>query len=489
MNWHDYLIVVRRRWLSILVVTLAVLALAAVFNLAVTPTYTATTRLFFGVQGGQSVSDLAQGSTFTEKQMSSYAQVATSPLVLQKVVDDLQLDVTADDLAGQVTAVNPLDTVILEISVNDADAATSAQITNAIAKQLVSVVGTLTPAQPDGSEPVRATVLAAANAPAAPSSPAVARNLVLALLGGVIAGFAVALARQLLDTKVRSEQDVRAVTESAILGTIAFDEHVPQHPVVIADDPHSQAAEAIRRLRTNLQFIGNDSECKTVVITSSIPGEGKSTTSINLAASMADTGARVILVDADLRRPSIANYTGLEGRAGLTSILIGRADLEDVVQPWRDTTLTVLPSGPVPPNPSELLGSAKMSELLAQLAAGYDVVLIDTPPLLPVTDATILTKMVGGALVVVGADRLHRAQLVESLASLETAGARVYGMVVNKVARRDSSNHGYGYGYGYASYAPESTPVADPEAEAPVPAATIAGRSDDLPALSGRNHD
>jgi len=236
--------------------------------------------------------------------------------------------------------------------------------------------------------------------------------------------------------------------------------------VIIADEPHSSASEAIRRLRTNLQFIGNESECKTLVVTSSISGEGNSTTSINLAASMADAGARVILIDADLRRPSIANYTGVEGRAGLTSVLIGRAELDDVTQPWRDTSLTILPSGPVPPNPSELLGSVAMSELLTKLTASYDVVLLDTPPLLPVTDATILTKMVGGALVVVGADRLHRGQLQESLASLETAGAHVYGMVVNKVAKRDANR----YGYRYAT-ATRRTPRRHPRS--PIPELTL----------------
>ncbi len=341
----------------------------------------------------------------------------------------------------------------------------AAAIANAVADRLSTVAGTLSAQRSDGSDAVRATVLTPATAPLSPSSPNVLLNIALALAGGLVFGVAVALLRHLADTKIRTDVDVRTITESPILGSIAFDEHVPEHPVIIADEPHSSAAEAVRRLRTNLQFIGNDSECKTLVITSSVPGEGKSTTSINLAASMADAGARVILIDADLRRPSIAKFSGVEGRAGLTSILIGRAELEDVTQPWRDTSLTILPSGPVPPNPSELLGSVAMTELLDKLTQSYDVVLLDTPPLLPVTDAAILTKMVGGALVVVGADRLHRGQLQESLANLETAGAHVHGMVLNKVAKRDANSYGYGYSYGYASYAPETTPVADPSGE------------------------
>ncbi len=138
------------------------------------------------------------------------------------------------------------------------------------------------------------------------------------------------------------------------------------------------------------------------MISSSIPGEGKSTIAINLAVSLADAGARVILVDADLRRPSIAEYLGIEGGVGLTTVLIGRAEVEDVVQPLGTTSLDLLPAGQIPPNPSELLGSTAMADLLERLSASYDMVLLDSPPLLPVTDAVVLSNLAGGALVVVG---------------------------------------------------------------------------------------
>jgi capsular exopolysaccharide synthesis family protein len=235
---------------------------------------------------------------------------------------------------------------------------------------------------------------------------------------------------------------------------------------MVAEQPLGAPAEAIRRLRTNLQFVGAGTQSKSLVVTSSVPGEGKSTTAINLAVSLADAGSRVILVDADLRRPSVADYLGVEGRAGLTTVLIGRADLEDVIQPWRDSGLHILPSGQVPPNPSELLGSTVMVDLLAKLEADYDVVLLDTPPLLPVTDATILTKLVGGAVVVVGADRIHKAQLAEALETLEIAGAQLHGLVLNKIARRDANP--YVYENGYYSSKVEDAPT-PPATGLPVP--------------------
>lgn len=467
---QDYLGILRRRWVSATVVALLLVAAVLAVTLLMTPKFTATTRLFFAVQGTESVTELAQGSTFAEKQMTSYAQVATSPLVLDPVIRELGLSTTAAGLEGSVTPVVPTDTVILEISVTRADADEATAIANEIGAELASVAGDLSPAREDGTQAVKATILAPATTPTAPSSPNVLRNLAVGLALGLIGGVGMALLRNVLDTKVRDEHAIRAVTDSPLLGSIAFDNSVPDHPVVVVDSPLSAPSEAVRRLRTNLAFIGAANASKTVVITSSIPGEGKSTTSINLAASLADAGTRVLLVDADLRRPSVAGYLGLEGRAGLTSVLIGRADLRDVIQPWGNSGLHVLPSGQVPPNPSELLGSKAMADTLDELALHYDVILLDTPPLLPVTDAAILTKMVGGALVVVGADRIHRAQLAESLAGLETAGGIVHGLVLNKVARRDSS----GYGYGYAGeYTPDHEPVAEAQEVDPTTAEVL----------------
>ena len=294
---------------------------------------------------------------------------------------------------------------------------------------------------------VQATTFAQAQVPDKPSSPKIPQNLAVGLIVGLLVGLGVAVLRHVLDTKVRSENDVRAMTASPILGVVAYDQEVPSHPVILRDQPLAAPSEAVRRLRTNLQFIDVANRPKSIVISSSIPAEGKTTIAINLAVSLADSGARVILVDADLRRPSIAEYMGIEGGVGLTTVLIGRAEVEDVVQPVGTTNLDLLPAGQVPPNPSELLGSVAMADLLERLSASYDMVLLDSPPLLPVTDAVVLSKMAGGALLVVGADRIHRPQLQQSLDSLETAGAHLLGIVINKIARREAAAYGYGSEY------------------------------------------
>jgi polysaccharide biosynthesis transport protein len=380
--------------------------------------------------------------------MTSLAEVATSPLVLQPVIERLGLGVTPGGLASSISATVPADTVIIVVAATSEDPALAARTANAIADELSAVAGRLSPKRPDGTEAVRATVLETAQTPSRPSSPNIVRNIGLGLVLGLVAGVGIAILRQVLDTKIRSEDDVRALTSSPILGVVAFDQEVPRHPVILRDEPLAAPSEAVRRLRTNLQFIDVANRPKSIVISSSVPGEGKSTIAINLAVSLADTGSRVILIDADLRRPSMAEYIGIEGRVGLTTVLIGRANVEDVIQPLGKTTLDLLPAGQIPPNPSELLGSPAMAGLLDRLSASYDMVLLDSPPLLPVTDAAVLTRMAGGALIVVGADRIHRPQLQETLGALQTARAHIFGLVINKIDRREAGT------YAYDSYAP-----------------------------------
>jgi tyrosine-protein kinase len=472
----DYLDILRRRWLGVLIIALTAFALASAVTLALPKKYTATTRLFIAV-AGESVTDLAQGSNFAEKQMSSYAEVARSPKVLTPVIMQLGLRTTPKDLAESVETTVPVDTVILEIAATDPDPTRAAQIANAVGQQLAKATGELSPQTLAGTQPVDAYMIAAAEVPDKPSSPKILRNLGAGLIVGLLLGLGVAVLRHVLDTKIRNDDDVRSLSGSPILGVVAYDQDVSSHPVILRDQPLAAPSEAVRRLRTNLQFIDFANRPRSIVISSSIPGEGKSTIAINLAVSLADTGARVILVDADLRRPSIADYLGIEGGVGLTTVLIGRAEIEDVVQPLGKTSLDLLPAGQIPPNPSELLGSMAMADLLERLSASYDMVLLDSPPLLPVTDAVVLSNLAGGAVLVVGVDRIHRPQLQQSLESLETAGTHFFGIVMNKIARREAA--AYAYDSSYTSYPPKS------RRSAPIEARRRWDRDDTLTSGSG----
>lgn len=461
MDLQGYLRVLRKRWLSIAIMAVLGLAVAFAYNRLATPTYQAASQLFVSVSGGQSNSDLLQGSNFTQQRVKSYVDLASSPIVLQPVVDELELDVTAEQLSRQVSAASPLDTVLIEIAVTDTSPERAAAIANATAQSLATAVGELETPSDGKVSPVKVSVVSEATAPTIPYSPRTRVNLALGLIIGLALGVALAVLRETLDTRVHGVDDVEAVTDSSVIGVIGYDSQANDHHLVVRAQPQSEQAEAFRRLRTNLQFLDLTGDSQVITITSAVPGEGKSTTTVNLALALADSGAHVLVVDADLRRPTVAEYMGIEGSVGLTTVLIGQASLEDVVQPWGGENLHVLPSGQVPPNPSELLGSEPMGALLQKLAAEYDVVLLDTAPLLPVTDAAVLAKQTSGAVVVVGAEQVDRKQLGDALESLHTIGANVLGIVVNRVSKKSAGSYSY-----YGTYGPEAPPKKK-EAEAP----------------------
>ncbi|MGY1649762.1 polysaccharide biosynthesis tyrosine autokinase [Geodermatophilus sp. SYSU D01119] len=435
--------VVRRSWAAVLVCGLLGLTAGLVTGLATTPTYRSTAGVFFSLTNGSSAADLVQGSTYAQNQVQSFAELATAPVVLAPVVERLQLDVTVRELAAQVSAVVPVDTVIVEVTVTDPSPERSARIADAVTDQLSAVVEDIAPTDGEGESTVRATTIAPAEVPDGPASPDVPLHLAVGLVAGLLGGLALVWGRSVLDTRVRDLADLPEVTDLPVLGALGTWQAGGGRRAVVVDDPHSTHAEAFRQLRTNLRFLraaGAPAEAgaHVVAVTSSLPGEGKSSTSVNLALTLAETGARVLLVDADLRRPAVAGVLDLEGSVGLTTVLSGQAALEDLVQPWGDGGLDVLTSGAVPPNPAELLGSPAMRALIAEARGRYDLVVVDTPPTLPVADAAILSPAVDGIVVVAHAGRVRRTDLHRALAALDQVGARVLGVVVNRLRRNEA---------------------------------------------------
>jgi capsular exopolysaccharide synthesis family protein len=302
------------------------------------------------------------------------------------------------------------------------------------------------------ASPVKVTIVSSPTVPTQPISPKPTRNLALGVVLGLLLGLGLALLRDLLDTTIKGEKDCAQVTDATVIGGIAFDPEAPKRPLIVQVNPHSPRAEAFRTLRTNLQFVDAANHPRSIVITSSIPGEGKTTTTANLAITMAAGGARVCIVEGDLRRPRLLEYMGMDGAVGLTNVLIGRAHLNDVLQQFGESSLHVLGAGSVPPNPSELLGSAAMSQTLRDLESRFDLVIIDAPPLLPVTDAAVLSTIAGGTVVVVGAGMVDRDHLAKSLQSLEAVKGRLLGLVINLMPTKGAD----AYSYYREGYAPES---------------------------------
>ena len=315
---------------------------------------------------------------------------------------------------------------------------------------------------PEGKStaPVKAYIVDRATDPDGPVSPNPTRNLALATILGLLLGAGIAVLRDSFDTTIKTADDLDlASNNTPLLGSIYYDKTAPKYPLITMLGSHAPRTESFRVLRTNLQFVNVDSDSKVYVVTSAVPGEGKSTTAANLAITLAESGQSVILIEGDLRRPKAVSYLQLEGAVGVTTVLVGRIELEDAIQRWTKN-LDVLAAGSTPPNPAELVQSQGMKRLLAKLRKDYDIVVIDAPPLLPVADAALLAASSDGAILVVHHGKTTKDQVAAAVGRIESVGARLIGTVINMspMPKRGRSGYGYGYGYGYAPEAGQSKP-------------------------------
>ncbi|WP_210480607.1 polysaccharide biosynthesis tyrosine autokinase [Naasia sp. SYSU D00948] len=453
MRASDYLRILRRNWMIIVALAVLGASAGAWFSSNQKPLYQSTASVFVTTQSATTVSELNQGSTYTQQLVQSYADVVRKSIVLEPVIDELGLDMTPGALASKITANAPLNTVLLEISATNGSPETAAAIANAVTTSLVTVVPELSPAGKDSVPPVKVTLLQPAVPSSTPVAPRTSLNILLGLLAGLALALGTAVARTVADTRIRSIEDVEGLTDLPILGGIAFDKDAKKRPLIVQWDPRGPRAESFRSLRANLRFLDGGRGVRSVVVTSSIENEGKTTSSANLAIAVADAGLSTVIVEADLRKPRLAKTLGLEGSVGLTNVLIGAADLDDVLQPWGDGKLVVLASGPIPPNPSELLQSDNMAEVVEELTSRFDMVIFDAPPLLPVSDAAVLARLTSGAIVVAAAMKTHRRMLKSALSVLAAVEARTLGVVLTMLPTRgpDSDNFNrYGYSYRYS---------------------------------------
>lgn len=470
--------ILRKSWILILSFVLLGAAGGAVASMLTPVQYASTTQLFVAVaiEPGSTSGDLVQGNNFAAQKVASYVSVVTSPRVLDPVIKELNLDTTAEDLARQVTAsVQPLSVVIqVDALADSAEAATD--LAKAVAASFTNVVVNEIEKPIDGSpSPVKVEILKPAVAPEDPALPQVPLNIAVGAALGLIVGILLALLFGFSDRRIHSRSDVEALTDRPVLGGIGSDPHAKRRPLIVQEDPRSARAEAFRTLRTNLQFVGIDGQTRSLVVTSAVSGEGKTTTAANLAVVLAEAGESVLLLDADLRAPRVATYLGIEGSVGLTDVLVGRFPVADVVQVWGPRReLHVLPAGRIPPNPSDLLGSTQMADLLDTLTSQYDYVLIDAPPVLPVTDAAVLSRVTSGILLVIGAGRVKENEVQAALDALATVGAIPVGLVVTMLPTRGPDASAYG---GYAlkedkvELAPEDAAIASTTSASRLPTA------------------
>jgi len=448
MRVTDILRALLASWLLVVLGVVAGGGLGYAVSAAATPTYVSSAKVFVAVRGQSDTTamEIASGSNAAQQKIKTYTTLVTTPRVLGPVVADRGPSITVDDLAAQVSATSPTASTLMTVAVTDVDPQRAAELANEVTESLRDVVTTeLEPEFAPGVPSVTMEVVEPAVPAAAPATPRTAANVGLGLVLGLAAGAAAGLARRALDTKVRGRGDLVSEGELAVVGEIPFDPQVRRRPVVAAEGGASVQAEAFRMLRTNIRFLGAGSSARSFAVSSAGPSEGKTTTTANLAVSLAEAGLRTVVVDADMRRPNLAKILGIEGAVGLSDVLIGRFELDQVLQPWGHDGLTVLPAGEVPPNPSELLGSGAMRALLDDLGERYDVVVVDTPPLLSVTDAALISEMVTSVLLVVATGRTRRAQVTAAVERLDAVGGTPRAAVLTMGRRRRSDSRYYYY--------------------------------------------
>jgi capsular exopolysaccharide synthesis family protein len=457
VDFKELLRTAQRRWLTIVVFFLLGLLGGGALTYFQTPKYESTAKVFIGAEAGTTgqTADLISSLYFASQRVQSYAELATSSEVLKGVIDtlnnqNLNLGLTPTQLGTQITASVEDQTVIIDLKVTNARPDVAQAIARAESQIFTKYISTVE------VSPIKAPIVDPASYDATKFSPKPSLNLTIAAILGLVIGAAMALARDLLDNTVSSAADVENTIDAPVLSSVAYDADVPKHPLLTEVGSHSTRVEAFRLLRTNLQFLDLDSRPRALVITSAVPSEGKTSTATNLAIALAQTGLRVLLVDGDLRRPKVASVLGLERSVGLTTVLVGRSELQDSIQKHTDSGIYFLASGPIPPNPTEVLQSRAAQDLFDRVSQMFDMVIIDGPPLLPVSDAAIMARDVDGAILVVRHGKTTKEQLKQATMRLAQVDANLLGVMVNMTPKRGGKGYGYGYGYGYGPDKPKS---------------------------------
>ncbi len=428
-------------------------AVGAVTALLMTPTYTSATQLFVTSTDATSTAAAFQGSQFSQNRVTSYVQLLTSERLADRVISDLELELSAQDLQERIEASVVPDTTVLDIVVTDSSPQRARDLADAIATEFTSLVEevettTTTPTDPTEEPvttvPVKVTVLDSPEVPSSPASPNLYRNIAVGVLIGLVVGFVSAYFRVRLDRSVRDPKVASSVAGAPVIGVVTRDPQLASDHV-LARHSRSAAAESFRQMRTNLQFLDVDRPPRVIMVSSAMAGEGKSTVAVNLAITLAEGGHRVTIVEADLRRPRVTRYLGLVDGAGLTSILSGAADLDDVLQSYGDGRLSVLAAGSIPPNPSELLSSSRLAGLVDELRARNDFVIVDTPPLLPVSDGSAVAVVMDGVLLAARHGKTRREELEQAAAVLARIGAKTLGVVLTIAPPSADASKVYGY--------------------------------------------
>jgi capsular exopolysaccharide synthesis family protein len=416
----------RRKWTILLSAIVAVIVILVGVSF-ITPTYAATATVRVGLRGGIDYGAL----NYSERLMNTYAYMVRSSTMTDAAAAQLGLN----EISSRIRVRFPDNSELMQIVVQDPDPVLAANVANTLTAILIDQIS----ASRTGQTSIVAMVepASASTTPAWPN-----RNLLVAvgLVAGLMGGVGLAFLFEHLDTRLYTTRRIEEVTDLPTLGVIPATSPWRRHAIFIDNSPE---AEAFRHLRTSLFTLSGESQLKTLLITSAEPNEGKSMIAANIASSIEQTGKRVLVVDADLRLPTLHKIFHLPNNVGLSSVLKQEVTLEEAIQQHNASGVHVLTSGPTPAQPAELLASAQMVAILSELVQRYDMVVVDTPSLLAVADAASLMPLVDGVLFVVERTHVRQASVEAARQRLMGVKPKTVGLVVNRAERQGSS---YYYG-------------------------------------------
>ena len=453
-----YATAIRRSWWLILLAIIICAALGYAKSAASPNIYQASVGFYISTPDINS-QNAFNSDQFAQGRANSYAELLSGTAFASYILPDLKHnyppaqtgDLSAEDLSHQISGSASINTVTLVATVNDTSASGALTIAQAIADKFPEyVVATDTFTK---SYQIKPVVYTGPTVLPAPVSPRTKLNIAVFALAGLLLGLILSVIRFLTDISIRSPESATSSVGAPLIGRLSKYTEAQRHPLATSE-LGTPRAEELRQLRTNIRFISAARAVKSLVVTSPSPSEGKTTIATNLGVISAESGARVLLIEADMRRPKMAFYLGIDGTVGLSDVLTDEIAFVDAVQEWGDSGPAFLAAGSTPPNPAELLGSDRMKQLMRKLVDDYDLILLDAPPLLPVTDAAVLSEITDGALVVLRYGKTRQAHASTAAESLEKVGARIIGCVLNMCPPKSTGINDYSY---YSSSDPHSS--------------------------------
>jgi len=481
MDFEELLLLVRRRLALILILGTLGLAFAVYQTSKITPLFQATATIFvstppgvnaLGESSGNKLGELNTGSSFTQARVKSYATIINNPETLKPVIEELELTYEIEELATQVSATAPADTVLIYVKVNNPDPALAAKIANSVAFHFSETVLKLElNSSLDPTKIIKLSTVQKAIPDYVPVSPRKNFNYFVGLFLGLMLSLLISLSLRYLDKSIKSESDLGA---TPLLGVAAFDPDADSLPVITQLSTYAVRTEAFRLLRTNVLHALDSKDRNCIAVSSCFSGEGKTTTSLNLGHSLAQAGFRVLIIEADMRRPGLFKYLQKSDseinlpKDGLANFLVEdkissiKKKLTASTLKLKDSHLEILFSGKVPNNPAELLGSENFVEIVEITKALYDYVIIDTPPVLAVADASIVSRVTGEVLLVMHAGITSKRNFEAARESLLGVGVALTGVLLNKIPKYKAGER-YGYTYsdpkmGYYRYSYDYRP-------------------------------